>query len=408
MANVPRWERAGRGMLDTVGRANLVEAWSGLLAAKQRTALALIGIVIGIASVSSMISIGTIVRAEAAREFEQLGTDIVYIRLRAQDRDSGAVSVRLEDAEGVAGLAAIDAAAPYTEGSSQVVLAGTATSTLRIIGATPAMVELSRLELAEGRFVSPLDARSYFCTIGADVANELREASGGPVIGASVRIGDSVFTVAGALKRAALGRRPFDPNNAVILPMDAAARVTPNSALRDILGRMAPGTHYREAGRQVANYFGRFAPDARVQVRSAEELIEQLHRQLRLYTLLLGAVGGIALLVGGIGVMNVMLVAVSERKPEIGIRRALGARRRDIQAQFLSEAMLLSLAGGVLGVLLAVAATWGICQFTGWQFTVSVGGTALGALVAGGAGIFFGFYPAYQAARLDPVTALQG
>ena len=171
---------------------------------------------------------------------------------------------------------------------------------------------------------------------------------------------------------------------------------------------MSPDTHYREAGRQVVEHFRTLVPDAQVQVRSAEELIEQMHRQMRLYTLLLGAVGGISLLVGGIGVMNVMLVAVTERRAEIGIRRALGARRRDVQAQFLSEAMLLSLLGGVVGVLLALAATYGICQFAGWVFTVSVGGTALGTVVAGSAGVFFGFYPAYQAARLDPVTALQG
>ena len=395
-------------MLAAVGRANLLEACAGLLAAKQRTSLALIGIVIGIASVSSMISIGTIVRAEAVREFEQLGTDIVNIRLRARDRQSGRVSVRLPHAEGVARLAAIDAAAPYTAGSAPVVLAGTATSTANIVGATQAMVELSRLDLAEGRFVSALDGGSYFCTVGADIARELRQASSGTVIGESVRIGDAVFTVVGALHRAALGRRPFDPNNAVIVPIETAARLTPEATLRDILARMSPDTHYREAGRQVVEHFRTLVPDAQVQVRSAEELIEQMHRQMRLYTLLLGAVGGISLLVGGIGVMNVMLVAVTERRAEIGIRRALGARRRDVQAQFLSEAMLLSLLGGVVGVLLALAATYGICQFAGWVFTVSVGGTALGTVVAGSAGVFFGFYPAYQAARLDPVTALQG
>ena len=123
---------------------------------------------------------------------------------------------------------------------------------------------------------------------------------------------------------------------------------------------------------------------------------------MRLYTLLLGTVGGISLLVGGIGVMNVMLVAVAERKAEIGIRRALGARRRDIQAQFLSEAMILSLLGGVIGALLAILATYGICRFTGWIFTVSVNGTVLGTVVAGGAGIFFGLYPALPGGKARP------
>ena len=395
-------------VLGTMGRANLLEAYAGLMAARQRTGLALIGIVIGIASVSSMISIGTIVRAEAVREFEQLGTDIVNIRLRAADRQAERVAVRLPDAEAVAGLPAIAAAAPYTLGSAPAVLAGTASSVARVVGVTPAMAELGRLELAEGRFVSPLDRGSYFCTVGAETARELREASGGSVIGESIRIGDSVFRVVGALHEVPLGQRPFDANNAVLVPISTSARIVPDATLRDILARTSPGTHYREAQRQVVAYFQTRLPGARTQVRTAEELIEHMHRQLRLYTLLLGAVGGISLLVGGIGVMNVMLVAVAERRSEIGIRRALGARRRDIQAQFLTEATMLSLVGGVAGILLAMAATWAICQSVGWTFMVSAGGAVLGTLVAGGAGVIFGFLPAHQAARLDPVAALQG
>ena len=391
-----------------IGRANLTEACSGLLAEKQRTALALIGIAIGVASVSSMISVGTIVRAEAGRQFQQLGTDIVNVRLRARDRRQGRVSVKLLDAEGIVTLRAIRDAAPYTIDSQQVVLGGATTKPARVVGATDALVDLNRLEVAEGRFISKLDGGQYFCTIGAGLAEALRLTAGDGVIGATVRVRGTVFTVVGALRRAARGQRPFDANGTVFIPIETAARVTHGATLRDILARMSPGTHYREATRQVRAYFRSRAPAARVQVRSAEELIEQMHHQMRLYTMLLGAIGGIALLVGGIGVMNVMLVAVAERKTEIGIRRALGARRRDIQAQFLTEAMILSLLGGAVGAALGVAATYGICQFTGWVFAISVNGTLLGTVVAGCAGIFFGFYPARQAAKLHPVAALQG
>ncbi len=394
--------------MGTIGRANLAEACSGLLAAKQRTALALIGIAIGVASVSSMVSVGTIVRGEALRQFQQLGTDIVNVRVRARDRRQGRISVKLSDAEGIVTLPAIRDAAPYTIASGQVVLGGTTTERARIVGSTDALVDLNRLVVAEGRFVSKLDGGQYFCTVGAGIAAALRRAGGDGVIGATVRIQGAVFTVVGALRRAALGQRPFDANNTVFIPIGTASRVTHGATLRDILARMSPGTHYREATRQVRAYFESRAPAARVGVGSAEELIEQMHRQMRLYTLLLGAIGGIALLVGGIGVMNVMLVAVAERKTEIGIRRALGARRRDIQAQFLAEATILSLLGGAVGVALGVGATYGICQFTGWVFTISVHGTVLGAVVAGCAGIFFGFYPARQAAKLHPVAALQG
>lgn len=391
-----------------IGRANLGEACSGLLAAKQRTGLALIGIVIGVASVSAMISVGTIVRSEAVRQFQELGTDIVNVRLRARDKSAGRVSVRLADAEGIVNLSGIGAAAPYTVGAAHIVLGGTETELVRVVGATGALADLARLDVAQGRFVSRLDRGQHFCTVGADVADAIRAAGAGSVIGAGVGIQDVVFTVVGELERAALGRRPFDPNAAVFISMATAARITPQETLRDILARMSPGTHHREAASQLRAWFGDRTPGAKLRVRSAEELIEQMHRQVRLYTLLLGAVGGISLLVGGIGVMNVMLVAVTERRTEIGIRRALGARRRDIQAQFLAEAMILSLLGGVIGVVVGVAATYGICHFMEWVFELSAGGTMLGTVVAGGAGIFFGIYPARQAARLSPVAALQG
>ena len=395
--------------MGSIGRANLAEALGGLLAAKQRSTLALIGIVIGVASVSSMISVGTIVRAEAVRQFQELGTDVVKVRLRARNRGKDQrVSLELADAERIGTLPGIRAAAPYTIDAEDVVLGGATTTRARVVGATDALADLNRLGVAQGRFVSKLDAGMYFCTIGAEIASELRAVSAGSVIGETVRVGSTVLKVVGVLDRAAVGQRPFDPNRAVIVPIVSAQRITPRATLRDIMARMSPGMHHKEVARQVKAYFRHRAPNARTRVESAEELIEQLHRQMRLYTLLLGTVGGISLLVGGIGVMNVMLVAVAERRVEIGIRRALGAKRRDIQMQFLSEAMILSLLGGVIGAGLAMVATYGICEYTGWVFTVSLGGTVLGTLVAGGAGMFFGFYPAHQAARLNPIAALQG
>ena len=390
------------------GWANLLEAAAALLAAKQRTVLALVGIVVGVASVSSMVSVGTIARDEAARQFEELGTDILEIRLRPRRRDGGEVRIALADAEGIVRLPGISAAAPYARSAAQVVLGGTESELVDLLGATDAFADLNRLTLAEGRFVSKLDGGRHYCTVGSEIADKLRRATGGRVIGETVRVGDTVLTVVGALTRTARGQRSVDVNKLVAIPIATAARTIPGKPLRDIVARMGPGVDYRDATRQLEGYFRLRAPGARVRVSSAEELIEQLHRQMRLYTLLLGTVGAISLLVGGIGVMNVMLAAVTERKGEIGLRRAVGARRRDIQMQFLAESTILSLAGGAIGAALAVAATFGICRFTGWTFAVSPEGAVLGAAVSALAGVFFGFYPAYRAARLNPVAALRG
>ena len=389
-------------------RTHLAEACSSLLSARHRTAPALIGIAIGVASVSSMISVGSIAKSEAARQFQELGTDIVKIRVRARNKGRGRIALKQADAEGIAALPGIRRAAPYTEAGAVAVYGGAETETVRIVGVTEDFASLARLELAEGRFVSRLDGGRYFCAVGFEVANKLRDAIGGSIVGAKIRLREAIFTVIGSLRRSAVGQRPFDPNGAVYLPIATAGRIASEETLRDILAQTAAGTDYRTATREVVAYFKEREPGARVRVRSPEELIEQMHRQSRLYTLLLGAIGGISLLVGGIGVMNVMMMAVMERRQEIGVRRALGATRWDIQAQFLTESAILSLLGGLVGMIVGGGATWGICHFSGWTFELSSGGTALGAVVAGGAGIFFGFYPARRAAGLDPVTALQG
>ena len=202
--------------------------------------------------------------------------------------------------------------------------------------------------------------------------------------------------------------RRFQPDRAVIIPVSTAQRVFDRPEVRTVTARMSAGFHHVAATREVGDYFRRKSADLAVRVESAEELIEQMSKQTRLFALLLGSVGGISLLVGGIGVMNIMLVSVTERRLEIGIRRALGARRADIQSQFLMESVMLSLTGGIVGIGVGIGATWGICQYSGWELQVSLLAVGLGVGVASVTGMFFGFYPAYQAARLDPVAALRG
>lgn len=144
-----------------------------------------------------------------------------------------------------------------------------------------------------------------------------------------------------------------------------------------------------------------------VQVQTAEELIRQMQTQMRMFTLLIGVIGCISLIVGGVGVMNVMLVSVSERKKEIGIRRALGAQQQDIRNQFLAESVILCSVGGIIGIMIGIGASYIVARFFDWGFLISNIAVVLGVTVSFIAGVFFGFYPARQAARLNPIDALR-
>ena len=216
-----------------------------------------------------MVSVGSIVRGEAVRQFQELGTDIVNVRLRRRDQGAPRVAVALADAEGIVALPGIRSAAPYVVHAAPIVLAGTTTARGSVVGATDALADLSRLALARGRFVSRLDGGRYFCTVGAEIADALRRATGGG-IGEKVRIHETVFTVVGELARAGRGERPFDPNETVFIPIGTAARVAPGATLRDIQARASADTHHAEVATQLAAWFRDRVPEARVRVRSAE------------------------------------------------------------------------------------------------------------------------------------------
>lgn len=392
----------------TLLKANMKEAATSLTATRQRSLLALLGIAIGIGSVIAMISVGMIVREEAIKHFRELGTDILNISLRPSNAVVGKLTVTPEMVLGLTSLPVIAATAPYVTTYGEMTFAGRSIQDVTFIGATAALADLNKLKVEEGRFISDLDRRRYFCVIGAGVAEEMRQVGFDRIIGETVQVGSRAYTVVGVLRYTPQGRRRFDANQSVLIPVSTAQRVFRNPGISNVTARMNQGVHHVAATRDVNEYFQRKAPGLEVRVRSAEELIEQMHKQMQLFALMLGAVGGISLLVGGIGIMNVMLVSVSERRQEIGIRRALGARRSDIQTQFLIESLMLSLAGGMVGVGAGIGTTWAICLFTGWTFLISFAAMGLGVGVASGAGIFFGYYPAWQAARLDPIAALRG
>ena len=392
-------------------RTNLREAARSLSAARQRSLLALIGIAIGIGSVIAMISVGEIVERQSLRQFAELGTDILLVHNLSPpggpDGRSRAI-IAVEEAAGLATVPAISAVAPYMVSPAQVLLAGEEDTRIALVGATRMLAELARLQVEEGRFLSDLDGRQYYGVIGAGIAASMRRAGIERVVGETIRIDDRVYTVVGVLRSGLGGPREIRVDRAVFIPVGTAQRVFRDPDIRTVMVRMAPGAHYQAAGTQVRDYFRRQSEDLVIHVESPKELIEKMQQQSRLFTLLLGMVGGISLLVGGIGVMNVMLVSVSQRRLEIGIRRAIGARRSHVQWQFLIESLVLVLLGGILGIALGAGATYGICRFAEWPYRVSTEAAGLALAVTAACGVLFGLYPARQASRLDPVAALRG
>ena len=390
--------------------ANTREAVRSLALARQRTVLGIVGIVIGIASIISMISVGLIVKQESLRHFESLGTDLLVVH-GVHPPDGGRPRmIPLADAvELAAQVPAVLQASPRLYTARQVVYAGREIARSQISGVTASFADIVDLELQEGRFVSDLDERSYFCVVGAEVARAMRRAGAKRIVGEVVKFNKRRYTVAGVLvdtpDRKGLSL-DIDVNRSVFIPIRNAQRVFPEQDIRMVAARSSRSFHYTTATEQIQAYFKRRTKGLTVGVDSATQLIEQMEKQMQLWTLLLGTVGSIALIVGGIGIMNIMIASVSERKAEVGLRRALGARRSDIQGQFLIEAVVLCVLGGVVGTAVGAGATYVVCRFTGWDFFVSWLSIVLGIGVASTAGIFFGFQPAYQAARLNPIDAL--
>jgi putative ABC transport system permease protein len=275
-------------------------------------------------------------------------------------------------------------------------------------GVTDTFIDLNKLRMKEGRFISNLDEQTYFCVIGKRVEKTLRSFGTTSMIGTQMFFQNKLFTIIGVIEDTPEGgMRPYETNEGIMIPISLVKRFEQADEIANIIARIRPEGNHITASRQVTDYFSMAINNLTIRVRSAEEIINQMQKQMRLFTLLLGAIGSISLIVGGVGVMNVMLVSVAERKKEIGIRRALGAQRSDIQIQFIIESILLCLVGGLLGIGLGIGVSYGISVFSQWHFTVSYDAILFGVVVSAAVGIFFGFYPARQASRLNPIDALR-
>ena len=390
-------------------RFNAREAGTSLRSVLARSALALVGIVVGIGAVIAMVSTGQIVRAESLKQFQELGTDIVTIRRQFTRVRGRVLDIGLADVERLPGtVPAVESAAAAVDANTPIRYRGRPLGQDIALGVTGAYFHLSRLAVAEGRLVSDLDRHRFHCVAGAGIAQDIRDAGAASPIGERIRVFGRLCTVVGVLESVpplTIGRN-LVPDDTVYLPIVAAMRAGAGG-IRDAVARTREGIEPETAQREVQAYFGRVRPALKVTVTTAGQLIARMRSQGQLFTLLLGAIASISLIVGGVGVMNVMLLSVRERRREIGLRRAVGARRSDVQQQFVIESSALALVGGALGVVLGVAVAWGICRYAGWPFAVSTTAVIVGVAVAAAVGVFFGLYPAYRAAKLDPIEALR-
>ncbi|MEI6208602.1 MAG: ABC transporter permease [Desulfuromonadales bacterium] len=400
--------------------ANIKEAVRSLLSSKQRTILALIGIVIGIGSVIAMVSIGKIVQKESLRQFKEMGTDILTIEndsggggdssgggRRARSAPPG--RLKLADILALpAQCSGISAVAPSMRGNGEASYGGKKIQNTSLIGVTESFLDINKLKIRQGRFISDLDSNGQFCAIGSKLSGEMQKLGGGNVIGQKIRVGENLYTVIGVTAEVLEGgMRRFQPNESIYVHITAALRSSRDAEISNIIARVSNGVTNMAARDQVLDYLRTKTKSSSVRVTSPEEVIAQMEKQMQMFTLLLGAIGSISLIVGGVGVMNVMLVSVTERRREIGIRRALGAKRGDIRGQFLIESIILSLIGGFFGIIFGVGVSRVISYFAHWQFAISIGAIILGVGVSNAVGIFFGYYPARQASLLDPIVALK-
>jgi len=405
------------------------EAWriglENLRSHKLRSFLTTLGVIFGVSAVVSMLSIGEGAKRAAVEQIKLLGTNNIRIR------DLNLTGQQQEDAERLQsdGLTAHDglvirATLPQLRAVCPLrfldaeVTRGDRLSTGLVIGTDGDYAEVTNFRPSQGRFIAELDQREAkrVCVIGSDVERELFGL--GNAINRRIRIDDAWFTVVGVMEQKHVRKssgtviRIRDINKDVYIPIETAQKRFTDADRPDKVDEIAVRVEAEGEVLPMADVLRRLLRRTHHTARDYEivipaELLAQSQRTQRLFNVVMGSIAAISLLVGGIGIMNIMLASVTERTREIGVRRAVGASRADVLSQFLNETVLVSVTGGLIGIALGAIMAKAINLFAGWETVISV----LGVLVAFGIsvaiGVVFGIYPARKAAELDPIEALR-
>jgi putative ABC transport system permease protein len=390
-----------------------------------RSVLSTLGIIFGAGAVIAMLSIGAGAERQALETIDAMGLRNVIVRDKVFERDNDKQEIRRKSA----GLAFRDADAirDAVPGVERViakievepwkVLSPSGSAKPRVIGVSHDYPQLVKLPVREGRFFDGGDEENFaqVCVIGDRVRRDLFGFDA--AVGRPLKVNDQWLTVVGVLApgggpREIQGVTVSGTANDIYLPVTVAerkfSRAPLKSALDELIVSMAPGSAVQESSAVIASLLERLhAGAADYTITVPEALLEQSRKTQRLFDVVMGAIAGISLLVGGIGIMNIMLATVLERTREIGVRRAVGARQADIRNQFVIEAFTITAAGGVLGILMGVAIAKGVAYYAGWKTIVTVFSVVLSVGVSVGVGLVFGIYPALRAARLDPIESLR-
>jgi putative ABC transport system permease protein len=403
--------------------AALRTAWRALAANTLRSILTMLGIIIGVAAVITMIAVGNGATERVQEQMKGLGSNVMLVlpgslsaagvRQAAQTRSR----FTEEDAEAIAiEIPEVQAVAPSSRTTAQAV-AQNANWNTNIWGTTNDYLEVRDWSLESGRLFEPAEqaGSAKVAWLGQTVVRELFGDE--DPIDQVIRVRGVPFTVVGVLARKGQNSMGQDQDDVVIVPMSTFRNRIWNAGgnvrrIWTIHVKVREGQSMKlaeESVRELLRQRLKVPPggDDTFNVRNLSEILAAQEEASRIMTLLLAAVAGISLIIGGIGIMNIMLVSVTERTREIGLRMAVGARPQDILAQFLIEAVTLSLVGGAIGVVLGGFATWGVGALAGWNVSMSAGAIILAVGFSALVGVFFGFYPARRAANLLPIQALR-
>ena len=389
-----------------------------------RTALTMLGIIIGVGAVIAMVAVGTGAQARVAEELQRLGSNLIIVI--SGTRTAGGVrlghgtqlTLTEDDAWAIQReIPSVEATAPTMRGAAQVVAGNLNWSTV-VYGVTPEYFPVRNWEIVAGRAITQEDfeGATKVALLGQTVVRNLFGDM--DPLGQTIRIQKVPFTVVGGLARKGQSMWGQDQDDTILIPLSTAKKRVLGASLANARAVNAISIKARpesDIGETMAQIQALLRQRHRLQpyqdddfwIRNLSEILETQEESSRVLTMLLAAIASVSLLVGGIGIMNIMLVSVTERTREIGLRMAVGARSRDILTQFLIEAVTLSLVGGVIGIGAGLLSSRVIASLAEWTTRVQPEAILLAFAFAAAVGVFFGYYPARKAARLDPIEALR-